>query len=87
MCFLSAPGLKFRLALLFLSVLFNDVVNFQIYITLYNSFLYHTFFSMAQQPLMCQGLLIIEASWSHSDTSHSVGLLWTSDQPHAETSP
>jgi len=33
-----------------------------------------------------QGLLIIEASRSHSDTPHSVGLLWTSDQPHAETS-
>ena len=25
-------------------------------------------------------------TWSHSDTSHSVGLLWTSDQPDAETS-
>jgi len=41
---------------------------------------------MAQQPLVGQGLLIIEASRSHSDTSHSVGLLWTSDQPDAETS-
>ena len=28
-----------------------------------------------------QGLLIIEASRSHSDTRHSVGHLWTSDQP------
>ena len=28
-----------------------------------------------------QGLLIIEDSRSHSDTPHSVGLLWTSDQP------
>ena len=35
---------------------------------------------MAQQPLVCQGLLIIEGSWSQS-----VGLLWTSDQPDAET--
>jgi hypothetical protein len=26
------------------------------------------------------------ASRSHSDTPHSVGLLWTSDQPDAETS-
>jgi hypothetical protein len=34
---------------------------------------------MAQQPLVGQGLLIIEASRSHSDTPHSVGLLWTSD--------
>jgi hypothetical protein len=36
--------------------------------------------------LVGQGLLIIEASRSHSDTPHSVGLLWTSDQPDAETS-
>jgi hypothetical protein len=41
---------------------------------------------MAQQPPVCRGLLIIEASLSHSDTPHSVGLLWTSDQPDAETS-
>jgi len=39
---------------------------------------------MAQQPLVGQGLLIIEVSRSHSDTPHSVGLLWTSDQPDAE---
>jgi len=39
------------------------------------------FFPMAQQPLVGQGLLIIEAS-----RSHSVGLLWASDQPAAETS-
>jgi hypothetical protein len=33
-----------------------------------------------------QGLIIIiEASQSHSHTTHSVGLLWTSDQPDAET--
>jgi len=43
------------------------------------------FFFMAQQPLVGQGLLIIEASLSHSDAPHSVVLLWTSDQPHAET--
>jgi hypothetical protein len=30
-----------------------------------------------------QGLLIIEASRSHSDTPYSVGLLWKSDQPDA----
>jgi len=40
---------------------------------------------MAQQPLMGQGLIIIEASRFHLDTSHSVELLWTSDQPDAET--
>ena len=33
-----------------------------------------------------QGLLIQEVSKSHSDTQHSVGLLWTSDQSVAETS-
>jgi replication-associated recombination protein RarA len=32
-----------------------------------------------------QGLLIFAASRSHSDTLDSVGLLWTSDQPNAET--
>jgi hypothetical protein len=42
---------------------------------------------MSQQPLVGQGLLIIEASRSHTlDTPQSVGLLWTSDQPVAETS-
>jgi len=40
---------------------------------------------MAQQLVVGQGLLIFEASRSHSDTPHSVGLLWTSDQPDAET--
>jgi hypothetical protein len=33
-----------------------------------------------------QGLLNIKASRSHSDTPHMVGLLWTSNQPDAETS-
>jgi hypothetical protein len=40
---------------------------------------------MAQQGLMGQGPLIIEASRSHSDTPHAVELLWTSNQPDAET--
>jgi hypothetical protein len=44
------------------------------------------FFSTTQQRLVGQGLLITEASRSHSDTPHSVGLLWTSDQHDAETS-
>jgi hypothetical protein len=44
------------------------------------------FFSTTQQPPVGQGLLTIEASRSHSDTSHPVGLLWTSDQPDAEPS-
>jgi hypothetical protein len=42
--------------------------------------------SVAQQTLVGHGVLIIEASRSHSDIPHSVGLLWTSNQPDAETS-
>jgi hypothetical protein len=33
-----------------------------------------------------QGPFIIQAFRSHSDTPHSVGLLWMIDQPDAETS-
>jgi len=44
------------------------------------------FFPMAEQPLVGQGLLIIEAPRSHLDPPYSVGLLWTSGQPIAETS-
>jgi hypothetical protein len=33
-----------------------------------------------------QGVLFVEASRSHLDTPHSVGLLWVSDQSVAETS-
>jgi hypothetical protein len=43
------------------------------------------FYSMARQPIVGQGLLIIEASRSYSCTPHSVGLLLTSGQPDAET--
>jgi hypothetical protein len=42
-------------------------------------------FSVTQQPLVSQGFLFIEASRSHSDTPHSLGLLRTSDQADAET--
>ena len=44
------------------------------------------FLSLAKQPLVSQGLLIIDDSRSHPDTPQSVALLWTSDQPEAETS-
>ena len=40
----------------------------------------------AQQLPVGHGLLITEASRSHSDTPRSVGLFWASDQPDAETS-
>jgi hypothetical protein len=43
------------------------------------------FFPWRHGPSLGQGLLIIDASRSHSDTPHSVRLLWTSDQPVAET--
>ena len=43
-----------------------------------------TFFNNGKQLPVGQDLLIIEASRSHSDTPHSVGLIWTSDQPDAE---
>ena len=42
------------------------------------------FSPMVQQSLVGQNLLTVEASQSHSDTPHSVGLPWTSDQPDAE---
>jgi hypothetical protein len=38
---------------------------------------------MARQPPVGQGLPIIEASLSRSDTPHSAGFLWTGDQPDA----
>ena len=44
------------------------------------------FFPRAQHLLVGQGSLIFSTSRPHSNTAHSVGLLWTSDQPDAETS-
>jgi hypothetical protein len=44
------------------------------------------FLSKAQQSLVGQGLLSLEASRSHSGTPHSVGLPRTRDQPDVETS-
>jgi hypothetical protein len=41
---------------------------------------------MVEQPLKGQGLFVIQASRSHSDISQSIGLLWMSDQPDAESS-
>jgi len=48
--------------------------------------MYQFLITLAQQPPMGQGLLIIEDLRSHSDTPQSVGLLWTSDQLDAEIS-
>jgi len=44
------------------------------------------FFPKVQEPLLGQDLLINQTTRSHSDTPHSIGLLWTGDQPDAETS-
>ena len=41
---------------------------------------------MDPTALVGLGLLIAEVSGSHSDTSHLVGFLWTSDRPVTETS-
>ena len=40
---------------------------------------------MTQQTLVRLNFLILEASRSHSDTPHSVGILLTIDQPVSET--
>ena len=42
--------------------------------------------TMARQPLVGQDLFVAKVSRSLSDTSHPIGLLWTSDKPDAETS-
>jgi hypothetical protein len=44
------------------------------------------FASVLKQSPVGQGLLIVKASRSHTDTPHSVGLLWTSDRLDAEPS-
>ena len=41
---------------------------------------------MARQPIVGQVLRLVSDSWSCLDTPHSVGFLWTSDQPDAEIS-
>jgi hypothetical protein len=51
----------------------------------YLSYWQKYFFPIARQPLVGQGVLVMDASRSHSDTPHLVGLLWTSDQPYAKT--
>ena len=43
-------------------------------------------FSHGSTALVGQGFVIVEVWRSHSDTPHSVGLLWTSDRPVAEDS-
>jgi hypothetical protein len=48
----------------------------------------YIFYYLAQQPPVGQGLLIhrVSRSHTHNEAPQSVGLLWKSDQPEAETS-
>jgi hypothetical protein len=48
--------------------------------------LLYRFFFHGPTALVVLSQIIVEVSRSHSDTPHSVGLLWTSDRPVAETS-
>ena len=58
-------------------------IHIFVYIRIY--LIYICFFT-PQHRLLGQGFFIIEASWSHLDTPHSVRLLWTSYQRDAEIS-
>ena len=44
------------------------------------------FYFYGSTALLCQSLLIVEVPRSHSDAPQSVGFLWTSDRPVAQTS-
>ena len=52
----------------------------------YTYYLLILFFLQGSTAPVGQVLLIFQASRSHSDTPHSVELLWTSDQSDADTS-
>ena len=59
------------------------------YYVIVPNFLSHlpSFFLHVSTAIIGHGLLILEVSRSHTQThTHSVRLLWTSDQPDAETS-
>jgi hypothetical protein len=74
---------------LFDLILFN-VINLILYIfcPIYvHIYIYIYIFPMARQPNMGLGLLVLSRFHDHTlNTPQSVGLLWTSDQPVAETS-
>jgi len=65
----------------FVAPLGNELTNRRWLSTVFMFFL-----SKTQHPVVGHGLLSLEASLSHSDPPHSVGLLWTRDLPDAETS-
>jgi hypothetical protein len=56
------------------------------FIRYFNCLSQRLFFYHGGTTLVGQGLVIVEDSWSHSDTPQSIGLIWTSDQPNTETS-
>jgi hypothetical protein len=61
-----------------------NIFKLKLYLKIYHTNVFPT--PKAQQPLVGHGLLIVEASLSHSDTSLSIGFVWTSDKPDAEAS-
>ena len=75
-----------HLAELHIQSRFNHL-DFHINQELHNRNCHHGFFPHDATAPVGDSLRIIEASRSRSDTPHSVGLLWTSDQPEAETLP
>ena len=66
----------------YIQFIYNSI--FSIFIILPLIYVLH--FPREKKPLVGKGLLIIEASRSHSVTAHSLGLLWTSDRPISEIS-
>jgi len=52
----------------------------------WNDIIIYTHFFNSSTALLGLSLLIAEVPRSHSDTSHTIGLLWTSHGPVTETS-
>ena len=62
-------------------------IRFTIYLLKTEVYIYICVLMTQHPPLVGEGLLCTVVSQLHSDTPHSLGLLWTSDQPEAETLP
>ena len=62
---------------------FERIITVELYL---HFSLRNFFFFRSSITLVGLGLLIVEVSRSQLDALHSVGLLWTSDRPDAETS-
>ena len=63
---------------------FERIITVELY--LHFSLRNYYIFFRSSITLVGLGLLIVEVSRSQLDALHSVGLLWTSDRPDAETS-